>query len=132
MINKVITFVVGAVMLPISIYASNSLIEIKSVREFDNLVKTSSQPIAAQFHSGCAVCNVTRRHLKEIIPDYSSVLFLEIDIEKVPNLAERYNIAALPTVLIFEPNKSEPTYTITGPNKVELESKINSVLRANK
>ncbi len=110
--------------------AEASIITVKSEKEFDQLLQKASQPVAVQFHSGCSVCNSTRKHLKVIALDYSSILFVEVNITTIPELAQRYSIVALPTVLIFEPANTKPKYTIVGPDKASLTSKINDLLKS--
>jgi thiol-disulfide isomerase/thioredoxin len=108
----------------------DNIISIKNEKEFDQLLEKATKPIAAQFHSGCSVCNTTRRHLKDLAPKYPNVHFVEIDINDLPKLAERYTIVALPTVLIFAPKNKKPQYTIMGPNQKNLTSKLNKILEA--
>lgn len=102
---------------------------VKSEKEFDQLFQATSKLLVAQFHSGCPVCNSTRKHLQKIALEYSNVRFVEVDINSLPKLAQRYNIAALPTVLIFEPGDISPKHTIVGPDREMLISKINETLQ---
>ena len=106
----------------------NRLIAIKSEKEFDHFLQKSSTPLIAQFHSGCPVCNSTRQHLQKITTEYSNIQFVEVDINTVPNLSQRYDIIALPTVLIFEPGNMKPKHTIVGPNREILIAKIDDTL----
>ena len=115
-------------VMPGLLYSANTILEVQSIQEFDEIIKNSLQPVVAQFHSGCPICNATRKNVKEVMSYHSNVWFVEIDIIKVPDLAERYSIVALPTVLIFEPSCAQPSYIMTGPTKDELESKIKTVL----
>ncbi|NRB22016.1 thioredoxin family protein [Candidatus Dependentiae bacterium] len=124
----IVVFAISAFIMPSLLYSTNALVQVQSIEEFDNIIKKSLQPVVAQFHSGCPICNATREHVKEVMLHYSDVRFLEIDINKVPNLTERYSITALPTVLIFEPSCTQPAYIITGPTRDDLDSKIKKVL----
>ncbi len=127
-------FFVTSLLVASTIFcAESNITAIKSEAEFDQLIVTATKPLIAQFHSGCSVCNITRRHLQGIVSDYPDINFVEVDIKLLPGLAQRYNVAALPTVFIFEPgNNKTPKHTIVGPDKEVLVSKINETLTASK
>lgn len=109
--------------------AENSIASVGSEEEFEQIISKASQPVVVQFHSGCPVCNSTRRHLKEIVSEYSEVVFVEIDINVLSDVAEKYNITALPTVLVFEPHAIKPRHAIMGPDSKDmLKSKIDETV----
>ena len=106
-----------------------SITPIEDEKEFEQLIKTSAQPVVAQFHSGCPVCNSTRQHLNKIVSEYPAITFVEVDINVLPNTTKKYNITALPTILIFEPHNEEPKHAIMGPdNKEILKLKIDETV----
>ena len=110
--------------------AQENIQSIKSIDEFDQLLASSVKPVAAQFHSNCPVCNATRIHMQKLAQELNTVTFAEVDINGVPGIAERYDITALPTVLIFSPGSQELRHKIMGPNREKLLYKINETLDA--
>jgi len=112
-----------------NIFCAESIPAIENQNEFDQLFQEMKKPLVVQFHSGCPICNTTRTHLQKIAPMYSSkIKFVEVNITVLPEPAQRYNITALPTVLIFTPGSKEPMYTIVGPNTETLSIEINKTL----
>ncbi len=128
--NSVI-FALSFVMASNVFCAGSSITVIENENEFDQLFQEMKKPLVVQFHSGCPICNTTRTHLQEIAPNYcAKIKFVEVNIIVVPEPAQRYNITALPTVLIFKPGSKEPMYTIVGPNKEILSMEINKTLES--
>ena len=102
----------------------NSVVTIENVQRFDQFLKNTSRPVVAQFHSGCPVCQATGKHFRKAASEYTTMDFLEININSMQELAQRYNIAALPTVLIFTPESQKVEYTIVGPDQKSLETAL--------
>lgn len=107
----------------------NQPITIKSVQEYDKILKDASKPVIAQFHSGCPICQTTGHYVRQVVSQYPTVQFIEININNVQDLAQRYNITALPTVLIFIPGMNQPLYRSVGqPDQETFEAKIKEAL----
>ena len=112
-------------------YAENKIVSVKNIQEFDRLLSNTSQSTVVLFHSGCPVCRVTKGHFTDMTSKYpTDVVYVEVNITIVPELAAKYDITSLPTVLIFKVGSLEPTERLVGPNGETLSSAINTVLQA--
>jgi len=55
--------------------------------------------------SWCGPCLMLSPILDEISSENSHITLLKIDVEAEPDIAQKYNITSLPTVLIFKDGK---------------------------
>jgi len=78
--------------------------EVTSEREFRDAVLDSTIPAMLAFTAGwCAPCAWLYPYLDEIAQSNRGRLsVLTLDVDKIPILAERYRIASVPIVLLFE------------------------------
>ncbi len=82
----------------------NTLINISDKENFEVEVLKSSTPVLVDFWAPwCNPCKIVSRYLENIIKNYSiDFKIAKVDIEKIPELAEVYNIKSIPTVIIFK------------------------------
>jgi len=76
-------------------------------RDFNKEVMESRLPVFVCFITGwCHSCFPTCLFAKEIAREYEGrVKFLKMDKEVSPDIAERYDIIAVPTILLFNNSK---------------------------
>ena len=74
-----------------------------SGHEFQKVVAEAKEPVIAEFFTrSCIPCKRISPLLQEIRRDFSAKLtVVRLDIEKHPFVAAKYDVAAVPTVLIF-------------------------------
>lgn len=77
-------------------------------REFDRVVLESDIPVFVCFSTTrCESCFALCLLVEDLIDEYSGLVkFVMINVEKEPELAERYNIRPLPAVLLFHHGKT--------------------------
>ena len=73
-------------------------------RDFDSEVLECEMPVFVCFTTGwCHACYPTCLLFDELANDYDgSVKFVRVDVEKSPDVAERYRAIAVPTILLFK------------------------------
>ena len=73
-------------------------------RDFDSEVLECELPVFTCLTTKwCHSCYPTCLFAKELAKNYDGrVKFVEIDIEKSPEVAERYHVIAVPTILLFQ------------------------------
>ncbi|XP_073037325.1 thioredoxin M3, chloroplastic-like isoform X1 [Primulina eburnea] len=71
---------------------------------WDKLVLNSDTPVLVEFYaSWCGPCNMVHRVIDEIATDYSGKLkCFVLDADCDPQIAENYEIKAVPVVLLFK------------------------------
>ena len=69
----------------------------------DEFIRTHGKPILADFWADwCMPCKAMEPVLHELAREWKErVTVIQIDTERKPNLALQYNIAAIPTLILF-------------------------------
>ncbi|MBD1910181.1 MULTISPECIES: thioredoxin [unclassified Leptolyngbya] len=74
---------------------------------FESLITDSDQPVLVDFYANwCGPCQLMAKILEEVNQSLKSqIKIIKIDTEKYPELASRYHIYALPTLVLFSQGK---------------------------
>jgi len=72
--------------------------------DFDAFISTHDKPILADFWAEwCAPCKMMAPVLHELAQDWKGRLtVIKVDTEKKPQLAGRFGISAIPTLILFK------------------------------
>jgi thioredoxin 1 len=98
-------------------------------RDFDKEVLECELPVFACFTTRwCHTCFPTCLFADELTEEYNGrVKFTRVDIEESPEIAERYHVIPVPTILIFQ--DSQPVKKLLGfQDRFSLRSALNSVI----
>lgn len=76
----------------------------KQFSNFEELLAYSERPILVDFYANwCGPCKVMAPILEQVNSQMSDRLqIVKVDTDKYPNLASRYQIQALPTLVLFK------------------------------
>jgi thioredoxin reductase (NADPH) len=82
------------------------VIEITSIEQFEEELKSSEVPIFVDFYAAwCGPCKqISPRIDKSAAILAGHVKFLKVNVDLVQKLPGRYNVRAMPTVLLFQPD----------------------------
>lgn len=70
---------------------------------FEKEVLQSDRPVLADFYANwCGPCKMLRPILEEISDDRQDVKVVSIDIDEEDELAEEYEVSAIPCVVLFK------------------------------
>lgn len=89
------------------------IMEIKNTEEFEKEVINSNQTVFIDFYATwCKPCKIMTPIIEEIAKEYKEIKFVKMDIDKNEELAIKYNIMSIPTMLIMK--NGEVTKTMVG------------------
>ena len=74
---------------------------INNAAEFDSLIK-EGKVLVDFFATWCGPCKMLSPVLEEVSNENPDLLILKIDVDEVGDLAARYGIQAIPTLMLFK------------------------------
>ena len=89
---------------------------------FENEVLNSDKPVLVDFWaSWCGPCRMLGPIIEEIANDYEGKVKVgKVNVDEQPNLASKYGIASIPTVIVFKNGKPEKTLVgLRSKNEIE-------------
>ena len=102
----------------------------KKFNNFDELLTASDLPVLVDFYATwCGPCKMMATILEQVNQQIKRKLrIVKIDTDRYPQLASRYNIEALPTLVLFK--NGEPVDKIEGViQPQQLEEHLNSITK---
>lgn len=102
----------------------------KKFNNFDELLTASDLPVLVDFYATwCGPCKMMAPILEQVNQQIKGKLrIVKIDTDRYPQLASRYNIEALPTLVLFKNGK--PVGRIEGViQPQQLEERLNSITK---
>ncbi|KAJ8680363.1 hypothetical protein QAD02_016150 [Eretmocerus hayati] len=98
--------------------------EVESSEEFETKLKEAGDKLVIVdfFATWCGPCKMIAPKLDELSKELDDVVFLKVDVDKVENLTEKYEISSMPTfVFIKNGNKIDQ---FSGANITKIQDKI--------
>lgn len=84
-----------------------------TVQNFAQEVEQSDTPILVDFWATwCGPCKMIAPVLEEVSNEISNVRFVKVDVDENENLANKYQISSIPTLMIFK--NGAPVDTLVG------------------
>ena len=102
----------------------------KKFNNFDELLTVSDLPVLVDFYATwCGPCQMMAPILEQVNQQIKGKLrIVKIDTDRYPQLASRYHIEALPTLVLFKNGK--PVGRIEGViQPQQLEERLNSITK---
>ena len=78
---------------------------INSAKEFDELVESGKNVLVDFYADWCGPCKMQAPIVEAIAEDNSDVVVAKLNVDDVDDVAERFNIVSIPTLLIFKGGK---------------------------
>lgn len=89
---------------------------------FNEIIDSTVQPVLVDFHATwCAPCKALSPILEELKNEYEGrIKILQIDVDENPELASKYNIKSIPTLMTFKNGEVfQSIKGFTGKSKIE-------------
>ena len=79
-----------------------TVIEVTS-STWDETVMKATEPVFVDFWADwCGPCKIVSPLVEELSEKFSEVKFAKLDVDKNPEIADRYGIRGIPTLMIFK------------------------------
>jgi thioredoxin 1 len=106
----------------------NKVAEVTST-SWKNQVLESSLPVVVDFYATwCGPCQYVSPIITKLASEFNGAIkFVKLDIDKNENIADKYNIRSIPTIIIFKSGR-EVARTVGARSKEELKSIIQTSL----
>ena len=98
-------------------------------QNFDATVLSATKPVLVDFWAGwCAPCKMLRPVVEQLAIEYGErVSIVELDVDANPNVASKFAVLSIPTLILFRNGK--PAQRIVGYQpKASLKQRIDAVL----
>lgn len=79
--------------------------EITSKQQFNNLIADKKQVVIKFYADWCPDCKRMDFFIGSVLEQFQSFPFYQIDRDTFPELAERYEVMGIPSLLVFENGK---------------------------
>lgn len=81
--------------------------QITTIEQFNEII-SSSKPVIVKFYAGwCPDCTRLNMFIDPIIEEYSQYEWYEINRDDFPDLAEKYQVLGIPSLLIFKDGEKQ-------------------------
>jgi len=97
--------------------------EILTTESFDNFINKNDKAVVKFSTSWCNPCKLIKPMIASLANDIKSVAFAELDCEVCQEIAERYKIATVPTLIFFK--DGVVSNTVYGGNKNNIVNAVN-------
>ncbi len=97
---------------------------IESKEQFEQEVLNSGKTFLVDFYADwCGPCQAMAPILEAMDADAKDYEIAKVDVDKLPELAQAYNVASIPTILVFRQGESA-SRSVGTTSREELESML--------
>jgi thioredoxin 1 len=98
-----------------------------TTKDFDNFISSHKVAVVDFWAEWCAPCFILAPIIEELAQDYPQVGFGKVNSDEEPEIASRYGVMSLPTVIFFK--NGEPVDEVIGAvPREEIETRIKALL----
>ncbi|NGX56548.1 MAG: Glucosaminate ammonia-lyase [Candidatus Anoxychlamydiales bacterium] len=110
----------------VNITSNATIIEIHSLKQFEKEISSANTPIIVDFYATwCGPCKRISPYLSSFSKSVDKkVKVLKVNVDKNKELASKYNITGMPTVIVFD-KSSKMLFKKMGPN--DISNLLNSI-----
>ena len=77
-----------------------------NLENFDQQVTNAASPVLVDFWAAwCGPCSMLSPVVEELAQDHPEIAFGKVNVDEAPELAQKYQISAIPTLLLFRDGK---------------------------
>lgn len=93
---------------PAGLNATANIRQVETVQQFDSAVLNSQRPVVVDFFATwCGPCRIQSPIMDSLADRYAGRAdFVKVDTDKSPDVAQRYDVRVLPTIVLFRGGKA--------------------------
>ena len=77
-----------------------------NLENFDQQVTNAASPVLVDFWAAwCGPCSMLSPVVEELAQEHPEIAFGKVNVDDAPELAQKYQISAIPTLLLFRDGK---------------------------
>ncbi|MBW9212266.1 MULTISPECIES: thioredoxin [Terrabacteria group] len=99
---------------------------IKNIAEYDAILKDNEKVFVDFYADWCGPCKMVGPLVEQLSNEISDVTFVKVNVDEQPEIAQRYGIMSIPTLIAFK-NGQAVTTTVGFKPKEELEQVIKAL-----
>ncbi|WP_338983694.1 thioredoxin [Spiroplasma endosymbiont of Othius punctulatus] len=88
-----------------------AITNITSMSQFENEIAENNKVFVSFFATWCGPCKMVEPFIEEIAKETKDVKFIEIDVDINKDIAEKFAIMSIPTMIIFENKEAVRSHT---------------------
>ncbi|EDO17931.1 hypothetical protein Kpol_1010p47 [Vanderwaltozyma polyspora DSM 70294] len=101
--------------------------QIKSAAEFEKAIATEGKLVVVDFFATwCGPCKMISPMVDKFAVEYTDAVFIKVDVDEVGDVAQKYDVTAMPTFLYFKDGKE--VHRVVGANPAGIKQAIASNL----
>jgi len=118
-------------VLILSVTASTSydmfaLTNITSEEEFNQILNQKTKVVVDFYAEWCGPCKQMKITLEQVEKDYQDIMFVKVNIDSLRNLANKFKVRSIPTVIFFKDGQKVKQF-VGAKSKAEISALINNV-----
>ena len=79
------------------------MIEVQTAEEFEKLLKENKKVVVDFYSEQCGPCKSLEPVFEQLAEKYKDkAVFAKVDVLKLPQIADKYRVFGIPTIIIFE------------------------------
>ena len=75
---------------------------ITSTEEFDTVIKENEKVFVDFYADWCGPCKMLAPIVEGLAGKHPEITFIKVNIDETPDLAERYGVMSIPTLIVFK------------------------------
>ncbi len=84
--------------------------KVLSTEEFNNMLNEKKTMVIDFYADWCGPCKMMGPVIEELAGEYEDKLIAKVDVDNTPELAQKYGISGIPTVLFFKEGELAKTH----------------------